>query len=149
MTGSNGATSHRWRALGEVHIAAPIAPTPRSFGLTVGGVFAAIAFFSLLRHHIVRSEIAAAIAAVLLLAALIRPASLAPLARGWGRVGHLLGWINSRILLTALFALVLWPIGAASRLFGSDPLGRRRSSGSYWKAYSTRLRDPKHYERMY
>ena len=110
-------TSHRWRALGEVHIAPPIAPTPRSFGLTVGGALAAIALFSLWRHHIVRTEIAAAVAAVLLIAALIRPASLAPLARGWGRVGHLLGWVNSRILLTVLFALVLWPIEDAYQCF--------------------------------
>jgi hypothetical protein len=142
-------TMHRWRALGEVYVAAPPAPAHRSFGLTVGGVLAAIALFSLWRRHMVRAEIVAAISAALIVAALVRPASLALLAKGWGRVGHALGWINSRILLTVLFILVLWPVGFVSRLFGSDPLDRRRRAGSFWTAYSTRPRDPKHYERLY
>ena len=142
-------TQYRWRAFGEVFVAAPPAPKPRSFGLTVGGVLAAIALFSLWRHHIIRAEIVGAASATLILAALIRPAVLTPLAAVWGRVGHALGWINSRILLTALFGLVLWPFGFLGRILGSDPLGRRRSGGSFWTPYSTRLRDPRHYERMF
>jgi hypothetical protein len=139
----------RWPALGEVYIAPPQEPSPRSFGLTVGGVLAAIALFSLWRRHIVRAEIVAVISAALLVAALVRPAWLARLARGWGRVGHALGWVNSRLLLGVLFGVVLWPIGLLSRLFGSDPLDRRRRAGSFWSAYSARPADPRHYERMF
>lgn len=142
-------TMHRWHALGEVYVAPPPAPSHRSFGLTVGGVLAAIAAFSLWRGHLMRAEIVAAISAVLIIAALVRPASLALIAKGWGLVGHALGWVNSRILLTLLFFVVLWPVGLVSRLFGSDPLDRRRRAGSFWTAYSTRFRDPTHYERMF
>lgn len=142
-------TTHRWRALGDVYVAVPSAPTHRSFGLTVGGVLAAVGLFSLWRGHEVRAEIVAAISAALIVAALVRPASLALIARVWGRVGHALGWVNSRILLTVLFFLVIWPVGFVSRLFGSDPLDRRRRARSFWTDYSARLRDPKHYERMF
>ena len=142
-------TMRRWSSLGEVYVAPPKAPSHRSFGLTVGGVLAAIALFSLWRGHMVRAEVVAAIGAALIIAALVRPASLAGIAKGWGRVGHALGWINSRILLTALFVVVLWPVGLVSRVFGSDPLDRRRRTGSFWIAYSSRLRDPKHYERLF
>jgi Saxitoxin biosynthesis operon protein SxtJ len=141
-------TNHRWRALGEVYIAPPPSPTPRSFGFTVGGVLAAIALFSLWRGHVVRAEVAVAISGVLLVAGLVRPMSLAPLARQWNRFGHLLGWINSRVLLTAMFVLVVTPAGALGRLCGSDPLGRR-GLGSRWLPFSPRARDPKHYERMF
>ena len=144
-----GSPSYRWRGLGEVNVAAPPAPTPRSFGFTVGGALAAIAAFSLWRRHIVRAEIVAVASAALLLTALVQPAWLKPLARGWGRLGHALGWFNSRVLLTLLFVVVLWPVGLISRLLGSDPLGRRRSARSYWTPYSTRARDPRHYERMF
>ena len=48
------------------------------------------------------------------------------LADGWGRVGHALGWFNSRVLLTVMFVLIIWPIGVISRLFGNDPLERRK-----------------------
>src|SRR6476646_5833657 len=117
--------THRWRALGEVYIAPPPSPTPRSFGVTVGGVLAAIALFSLWRGHPVRAEVAAATSGVLIVAALVRPALLAPVGKQWNRVGHLLGWFNSRVLLTVMFVFVVSPIGALGRLFGSDPLGRR------------------------
>jgi hypothetical protein len=56
--------------------------------------------------------------------------------------------VNSRILLTAMFLIVVAPLGALGRLFGSDPLGRR-AAGSLWLPFSKRARDPKHYERMF
>ena len=141
-------TTHRWRALGEVYIAPPASPTPRSFGFTVGGVLTAIALFSLWRRHIPRAELVGAIGGVLILAALVRPAALAPVAKQWNRVGHVLGLVNSRVLLTVMFVLVIAPLGALGRLFGSDPLGRR-ATGSWWLPFSKRARDPKHYERMF
>ena len=139
---------HRWSALGEVYIAPPPSPTPRSFGVTVGGVLAAIALFSLWRGHLVRAEVAAAAGGVLIVAALARPTWLVPVAMQWNRVGHLLGWMNSRVLLTVMFVLVVSPIGVLGRLCGSDPLARR-AAGSLWLPFSKRARDPKHYERMF
>jgi hypothetical protein len=141
-------TMHRWDALGDVYIAPPPSPTARSFGLTVAGALAAIALFSLWRRHIVRAEIAAVVSGALLIAAVVRPAALAPLAAWWSRIGHALGWVNSRVLLTLLFVVILWPVGVVSRLFGGDPLGRRQV-GSSWVPFSNRPRDPKHYERMF
>ena len=140
--------SHRWRPLGSVYIAPPPAPSHRSFGLTVGGVLAGTAAVSAWRGHASRAETLAVIAAVLVGAALIRPSSLAGAAAVWSRVGHALGWFNSRVLLTLMFLFVIWPIGILSRLFGNDPLDRRRR-GSMWTAYPDRLRDPKHFERLF
>lgn len=71
------------------------------------------------------------IAAVLLLAAAIAPSLLKPVYRGWMRVGEVLGWINTRILLTLVFFLVVTPIGLVMRLFGRSPIAVRRGD-SYW-----------------
>jgi hypothetical protein len=143
------AAAPRWRALGDVHVAVPPGPSHRSFGFSVGGVLCAIALFSVWRRHGLRAEILGSISGLLVVAALVRPASLTPLARVWGRIGQALGWFNSRVLLTVLFFVVLTPIGFISGLFGSDPLDRRRRGGSFWKPYSTRPADSKHYERLY
>jgi Saxitoxin biosynthesis operon protein SxtJ len=142
-------TSHRWSALGDVYVAPPPAPSPRSFGLTVGLVLCAIAVFSGWRGHLLRAGLSGAAGVALVAAALIRPSSLTRLAAVWSRVGHALGWVNSRVLLTVMFLIVVWPIGAVSRLFGSDPLDTRRRNGSFWLAYSSRLRDRKHFERLF
>ena len=139
----------RWSALGEVYVAPPVAPSHRSFGLTVGSVLLGFAAFTLWRGHTVRAEVLGTIGGVLVLAALVRPASLRGLAAVWSRIGHALGWVNSRVLLTLMFLFVLLPFGVISRLFGADPLDRRRRSDSFWIAYSPRVRDPKHYERLF
>lgn len=139
---------HRWRALGTVYVAPPLAPSHRSFGLTVGGVLVALAAISLWRQHPTRAEYLGAIGGVLIALALGRPSALAGVAAVWGRIGHALGWFNSRVLLTVMFVLILWPIGLCMRLFGNDPLERRRQ-GSMWTPYPGRLRDPKHFERLF
>jgi hypothetical protein len=146
----NGAkrSAHHWRPLGVVYVPPPVAPSHRSFGLTVGGVLAALAALSLWRGHPTRAEVLGVIAALLIVVALVRPGSLSRLAAVWSRVGHALGWFNSRVLLTVMFVLVLWPTGFLSRLFGNDPLERRRR-GSMWAPYPERLRDAKHFERLF
>ena len=40
------------------------------------------------------------------------------------KLGYLLGWINSRLILTLIFFVILLPIAAFMRLFGYDPLKR-------------------------
>ena len=141
--------AHRWRSLGSAYVPPAIGPSHRSFGLTVGIVLAAIAAFSFWRGHLLRAEIVGGVGALLIVLALVRPALLARPAAGWGRVGHALGWFNSRVLLTIMFVLIIWPIGAITGLFGVDPLGRRKKSGSNWSPYPDRLRDPKHFEHLF
>jgi len=40
----------------------------------------------------------------------------------WYKIALILGWINSRIILTALFFLFLFPISLIYRLFNKDPM---------------------------
>lgn len=46
--------------------------------------------------------------------------------KGWMALGHALGWVNSHIILGLVFIVVLQPIAYFMRLFGYDPLRRRR-----------------------
>jgi hypothetical protein len=58
------------------------------------------------------------IAVILLLQALFYPPSLIPVQTLWLRIGGILGWINTRIILGALFFAVLTPIGWLQRTRG-------------------------------
>ena len=42
--------------------------------------------------------------------------------KGWMKIGHVLGSVNSRIILGLVFLLVLQPIALIMRCFGYDPL---------------------------
>ena len=52
--------------------------------------------------------------------------------KGWMLLGHVLGWINSHIILGLVFILVLQPIAYIMRLTGYDPLRNKRTGeGTY------------------
>jgi hypothetical protein len=77
-------------------------------------------------------------AAVLLLAAglFVKPAGLL-IARAWLKFGGLLGAVNSRIILGAIFYLFLTPIAVLARLTRGDFLHLRKRAGAdggYWHA---------------
>lgn len=46
----------------------------------------------------------------------------------WMATGHILGWLNSHIILGIVFVFVLQPIAILMRFTGYDPLRQRRSS---------------------
>ncbi|MCA1605251.1 MAG: SxtJ family membrane protein, partial [Acidobacteria bacterium] len=70
--------------------------------------------------------------------------------KAWMLLAEGLSFISTRIILALVFFLVLTPIGVVKRLLGWDPLSRRSaSSGSYWRPYSERQRDTRHYEKMF
>ena len=58
------------------------------------------------------------------------PRGLAMPYRGWMALGHGLGWINSHLILGAVYLLVLQPIALLMRTLGHDPLRRRRDSAA-------------------
>jgi len=92
-----------------------------------------------------------AAAAAILLFGLAHPPLLRPVERGWRRLAETLAWINTRVLLTIVFYLVLAPVGLVRRIAGSDPLERRfdRSAATYWKARPAGPPDPARYERQH
>jgi O-antigen/teichoic acid export membrane protein len=97
----------------------------RSFGFTVGGIFAVIAVWP----FIVRSDDprwwAMMVAGCLLVPAVVFPKSLVWVYKGWMAVGHVMGWINTRIILGVVFYVIVTPIGMIRRWLGKDPMGRR------------------------
>jgi hypothetical protein len=121
----------------------------RSFGLSVGGVLCLIAFYFVWRGRFTRAEIFGGIGAVLVILGLVAPRLIKLPSDLWWRFAGALGYVNSRILLTVLFAIALVPLNLIWRLLGVDPLARRRDRWPGWSPYPERYRDPKHYSRMY
>jgi len=122
----------------------------RSFGLAFGGLFVVVAAWRAWRGRTDTAEAFAVAAAVMLLLAFAAPKVLDAPNRVWMRFARALGWINSRILLSILFFVVITPYGVLQRLLGRDRLGQRwRAAKPSWTPAPERLRDPKHYEHLY
>jgi len=104
----------------------------RQFGYLFAAVFTIIAFWPLWPLHAPNFYWLGG-AGAWLAVALICPRLLAPLYKGWMKFGHVLGWINARIILGLVFFVLVTPIGLVMRLFGKDPLRMRaKKSASYW-----------------
>ena len=97
----------------------------RSFGCTVGGFFALIAFWPLVFRAKDPRWWAMVVAACLLVPTVVFPKSLVWVYKGWMAVGHVLGWINTRIILGVVFYVIVTPVGVLRRWLGKDPMGRQ------------------------
>src|SRR5712691_8464760 len=123
----------------------------REFGFIVGGVLILLSAWWTYRgkFHSV-SQITLPLGGVLVLLGLVLPRALVLPNRAWMALAEALAFVSTRIILAFVFFVVVTPIGFVKRLSGWDPLHRRAArSDSYWKSYSERQRDPRHYEKMY
>ncbi len=95
----------------------------RSFGLMVGGIFAGIGLWPVAIHAAAPRGWAMIASACLVVPALAFPHRLSWVYERWMALGHILGSINTRILLGVVFYFVVTPIGMIRRLLGKDPMG--------------------------
>jgi len=123
----------------------------REFGLIVGGVLILLSGWWNYRgkFHSV-ATITLPVGAMLVLLGLAFPRALVYPNKAWMTLAEGLAFVSTRIILAFVFFVIVTPIGFVKRLSGWDPLHRRAATAdSYWKPYSERQRDARHYEKMY
>ena len=100
----------------------------REFGIFLGIVFPLVFGWlipSLKGHHSPIWPFVIGIPSLTL--GLVAPRLLQWPYQGWMKLGHILGWINSHLILGMVFVFVLQPIAYLMRLTGYDPLNRKRT----------------------
>jgi Saxitoxin biosynthesis operon protein SxtJ len=123
----------------------------REFGLVVGGVLVVLSGWWLYRGKFFpATEFTLPLGALLIILGLFWPRALVMPNRAWMGLAAGLSFVTTRVILALVFFLVVTPIGVVKRALGWDPLNRRSArSDSYWRPYSGRQRDHRHYEKMY
>lgn len=123
----------------------------REFGLIVGGILVLLSVWWLYRGKFISpAYMMLPVGALLILLGLLLPRALVYPNKAWMLLAEGLSYVTTRIILGVVFFLVITPIGVIKRLMGWDPLSRRGArDASYWKPYSDRQRDTRHYEKMY
>ncbi len=89
------------------------------------------------------------IAGVFALLGGLTPMLLRPLFHAWMRVGHVLGAINTRILLGIAFFVLMVPVGLLMRAFGRDPMRRRREPEAVSYRQPSARRSPDHFRKPF
>lgn len=123
----------------------------REFGLIVGGVLTLLSAWWLYRGKFTSvAQLTLILGGILIILGLMFPQSLIYPNRAWMLLAEALAYVSTRIILGFVFFFIVTPIGVVKRLLGWDPLHRRAGSGlTYWRPYSDRQRDPRHYEKMF
>ncbi len=96
----------------------------RKFGLTLTAVF--IGAFGLIFPLLLSKPIPNwpwVLGTLILLPTMAKPDWLKAIYVPWMKIGHILGWINTRIILGVIFFVLITPIGLVRRLLGKDTLG--------------------------
>lgn len=110
----------------------------REFGLLIGFVFPILIGWILpgLRGHPFKLW-TLWIGFPSLILAILRPGILLYPYRSWMKLGIILGWLNSRIVLGLVFLIVLQPIALIMRLFGHDPLRTKKTGEKSYREVKT------------
>ena len=111
----------------------------RRFGLAVGGIFCTIALWPMLVHGQSPRVIALVLGVALVVPGLLRPQLLRPAHRLWIALGNILNWINTRIILTAIFYGIVTPMGLIMRWARRDPMCRKFDDAATYRV----LRQPR------
>ncbi len=104
----------------------------RSFGITIGiilFIISAILFY----HDKSLYQIIAYIGSGFISLGLIIPILLKPIYILWMTFAVILGWVMTRVILSAVFYIIITPIGIITRLLGEDFLNLKKiKTDSYW-----------------
>jgi hypothetical protein len=123
----------------------------REFGLIVGGVFLLLSLWWLYRGKFNgAARVGLPLGMSLVVLGIIYPRALVLANRAWMALAEVLSFVMTRIILGFVFFFVLTPIGLIKRAMGWDPLNRRAiRRETYWRPYSVRQQDHRHYEKMF
>jgi len=123
----------------------------RNFGLIMGVMLVLV--FGLLLPWIWNAETLPmwpwVAAGVFALWGLLIPATLAPVFSIWMKIGHVLGWVNTRIIMGFIFYIIIFPIGFVIRLFGGDLINKRLDSNASTYRKISKVPSPESMERPF
>jgi hypothetical protein len=122
----------------------------RRTAFVVAAVLLAFAAWNLYRERAWVVWVCGGVALALVVAGLFVPALALVFHRFWMRVAVVLGYVNSRVLLSLMYYGVFTPYGVVSRLVGRDPLNRRgQARESYWTERKTTRQAKEQFERLF
>ncbi len=111
--------------------------TLKEFGIIVGILFPVIIgwLIPILNNHPFRLW-TLFVGLPLLLIAIINPLKLNPIYKNWIKLGNLLGYINSYIILGIIFFTIMLPTSFIMKIVRYDPLRLRKIKIKTYKEYS-------------
>ena len=124
----------------------------RNFGLMFGVVLTGIGLYQLYNDTAETARyVLCMLGGVFFLTGLATPMVLKPIYTVWMKIAFALGWVNTRIIITLIFFLVVTPIGLIMRILKSDLLAEKinKNTVTYWDDIEPVQSVKEHLERQF
>ena len=123
----------------------------RTFGIALAVLLTVIGVVQFFKGHVPRNYWFWGAAGVILLAAAALPILIKPIYRVAIFIAHILGWINTRLILALIYYLMFTPISLIMKLIGRDPLHRKfdKEATSYWNLREKTVKTKEQYLRQF
>ncbi len=124
----------------------------RQFGLMVGLILAGLGLWRLYKGDWETPRVVLwVIGGFLSASGLFAPVLLKPLYTAWMKLAHGLAYVNTRLILTLIYFLMITPIGLLMRLFKGDILSEKfdKKASTYWTEMEPIRSAKEHYERQF
>jgi len=106
----------------------------QKFGIILGCILCIIAGLQFLKGRNGLALWLGGIAGAVLFAAIFFTDSIKPLYWILSRIGRMIGWVNTKLLLVIIFYIFCTPVGLLRKIFYGDPLDRKieKEKSTYW-----------------
>ena len=123
----------------------------RKFGLALTILLLIIGYFRFIKTGAETLPWLWGIAVFVLIFTILKPVILKPIFRIALLIGHVLGWINTRLILGIIFYLIFTPVSLVMRLTGYDPLNRsfKKDTDTYWIKREKIVKDREQYLKQF
>ncbi|MFH1309964.1 MAG: SxtJ family membrane protein [Candidatus Omnitrophota bacterium] len=115
----------------------------RQFGIVLGIVLGAFGTIHFLKHHVGACKWFFSFSVISLSFGILFPEKLKPVYKVFIKIAHVIGWVNTRVILLMVYYFIVTPIGVVMRVFGKDILDIKidKTAESYWLKKPAKLSD--------
>jgi hypothetical protein len=123
----------------------------RTFGIGLAVLLTVLALWKFYKGHQTVAFILFLFGALSAVLALFCQPLLKPVYIVFIRISHVVGWINTRVLLALIYYIIITPLGIVIRIFGKDLLDRKIEPfrQSYWIKRKKVAVEKSRYEKQY
>lgn len=89
------------------------------------------------------------LAVLCLIVGFVKPRYLVPVHKYWLKLGGILGWVNTNIILIVLFFVTLTPIAFLMKILGRDSMSRKFDKKSVTYSSPSKKRKSNHFKFQY
>jgi hypothetical protein len=123
----------------------------RKFGIALGGVLIIFALWNFYKQRDIWGIILSICSMTSTFLALFFHDAIRPIYFVFMKLAFLLGWINTKIILSIIFYIIISPIGLFMKMYGRDKLEKKidLDKKSYWNQRKNSKFDNASYEKQY